>query len=725
MTQWPNDLVSQFLCWLWGVALAIGAVSLVVPAHAVETVTLAPRQFAPTSPAAPSQRFFSDARRLAASTTPDWKATDTDLSAWGPALIFPLLDRDAPKDAVLSLAAPLEEPAPAPTLLFRTIGLYAAKSRLPFTRTPTLMRAINRNLGLIGRAARDLDTLAAAGPELRDWSSIGVGAWVAYLDLLYRDYGDVGAPGATRWNAEGLRMLEGLMQQEALADGKGFRRNPREDELSLWPSALMIYALVKAYENEEAVKYEAAAIAAAAAVERLHAENGSYFSTAARTHADTRANAYLAGALLLLAKDTGDPVYRERAAGIIRWLTSESGAGVVAHDAKINSHVAYLILLIDSLATRPYENVLGRRPMRVTAELGAASARSVAEMIARLRPDDFRYRNMFDAVFRTLFEHVPQAAGDFAYDYGDSPGYAASVLLTAGDATVAPQIVAREERLLSWPRPRTFDEMAFGTGALFAALDHDKVIDAAAAATALRRYLCLSGGIAFADRYYLDWLDWFTGGGGYEYGPTVLGAQIASTHLHYAERFPGQNVGWWLRPLQLGRALLEGANAAAWDAERHIYRARPGSDAVRLLPNAMMILDLLQAHQVTGEAAYRERAEEVARGLDALWDGKRGGYFASSEQMGDAAYESLSTNSYAALAFVRLYDTTKDPGYRERALAVFDFISRDLYADGVVYHHLYRGHRCAGDIWCVGCNWRILAELMELATVQDKVKTQR
>jgi hypothetical protein len=64
---------------------------------------------------------------------------------------------------------------------------------------------------------------------------------------------------------------------------------------------------------------------------------------------------------------------------------------------------------------------------------------------------------------------------------------------------------------------------------------------------------------------------------------------------------------------------------------------------------------------------------------------------------------------------LRLYETTGDPAYRKRALAVFDFISRDLYADGVVYHHLYRGRRAAGDIWCVGCNWRVLAELTELA----------
>jgi hypothetical protein len=707
--------MTQFHRCLWGLALALST-SLMTPAHAVETVALAARQFAPTSPAAPFQRFVSDARRFAALTTTAWKATDTDLSAWGPALIFPLLDRNVSEDTVLDLVAPIQDSAAAPILLFRTIGLYAAKSRVPFADAPMLMSAINRNLRLIQRAARHLETFAADGTDLHDWGPIGVGAWVAYLELLYRDYGDLGALGATQWNADGLHLLAGLLQRGQLPDSKGFRQRPHEGELSLWPSALMIYALVKAYENEELVEYETAAVAAAAAVETLRADNGSYFSTAARTHADARANAYLAGALLLLAKDTGDPVYRDRALGILRWLTSESAAGALARDAAIGLHAAYVILLSDSLATQPYENLLGRRPMQLTPELSTASA--VDQMLAHLRPPDFQYRSMFDAVFRTLFLHAPQAHGDFAYDYGDSPGYAASVLLNAGDVTIAPQILAREERLLSWPRARNFHEMAFGARALFAALDHPKEVDAAAAASALRRYLWLSGAVALADRYYLDWLDWFTGGAGYGYGPTVLGAQIASTHLHYAGRFPGQNAGWWLQPLQLGRALIEGANAAAWDAERHIYRARSGSDEISLLPNALMILDLVQAHQITGEAAFRKRAEEVAHGLDALWDDKRGAYFASSGQIGAAAYESLSTNTYAALAFLRLYGTTRDPTYRARALAVFDFISRDLYADDVVYHHLHRGRRSAGDIWCVGCNWRLLAALTELANTK-------
>jgi len=692
---------------------SIVLLAVVHPAPADETVTLAQRQFASGSPAAPFQSFFGDARRLAASTTPAWSSTDGDLSAWGPAVIFPLLGQGVSGQTVLGLAAPMEAEGTAPLLLFRTLGLYAAKSRVPFTETPTLGTAVRRNLRTLERATRDLDALTA-GKDLAPWGSIGAGAWMAYLQLLYRDYFELEDAGAGRWNAGGARIVDELLVRGRLPDG-GFRRDPRDDALSLWPTALVIYALVKAYENQELVQYESAAVAAAATLDTLRDKDGSYFSTPAKAERDPRANAYVAGALLLLFKDTGDVQYRDRASATLRWLTTGAGAAASARDAALASHVAYLTMLLDSLATQPYENILGRRPMRLTGELDSPSAKAVDAMAAQLRPADFRYRELFDAVLHTLVERVPRAAGDIAYDYGDAPGYAANVLLDGGDKTIAPQIVQRQERLLAWPRPRDFDEISFGAGALVAAHEHPDGVTAAAAEQSLRRYLLLSGGLAMADRYYMDWLDWFTNGGGFEYGPTVIGAEIATTQLRYAEIFPDQRIGWFLQPLQVGRALVDGADRSAWDTTRHLYRARPQSDTIWLLPNAMMIIDLLQAHSVTHEESYLVRAEEVAGGLDALWDESRGAYFASSEQMGGNAYESLSTNSYSGLALLRLATATGKPAYRDRALRIFDFINRDLYAGGVLYHHLSHGRRATGDIWCSGCNWRVLSELAELA----------
>ena len=700
-----------------GVAIYVTAALLAVgqPARADETVTLAQRVFGAGSPAAQFQLCFTAARRLAASTTPAWNSADGDLSAWGPALIFPLLGQGVATETVLGLAGPLEAEGTAPLLLFRTLGLYAAKSRVPFTGTPTLRKAVSRNLRTIERATRDLESFTAS-KDLAGWGSIGAGAWLAYLELLYRDYFALEDAGAARWNADGIRVVDELLARGRLPNG-GFRRDPRDEELSLWPTALAIEALVKAYENEELVKYESAAIAAVAALASLRAEDGIYFSSPAKTEKDARANAYLAGALLLLFKDTGDVQYRDRAVAILRWLTTGAGATACSGDAALSSHVAHVTMLLDSLATQSYENILGRRPMRLSVELGAPSAKAVDAMGAQLRPPAFRYRELFDAVLHTLVERVPQVKGDVGYDYGDAPGYAAGALLDGGDKTIAPSIVQREERLLVRPRPRDFDEISFGAGALFAAHDHPDVVDAVAAAQSLRRYVVLSGGLAIADRYYLDWLDWLTSGGGFAYGPTILGAQIATMQLRYAGIFPAQSVGWFVRPLQVGRALIDGADRMAWDPARHVYRARPGADSVALLPNAMMIIDLLQAHAAARDAAYLARAEEAAGGLDALWDDQRGAYFASSEQMGDNAYESLSTNSYAALAFLRLSQAAEKRAYLDRALRVFDFINRDLYAGGVVYHHLYRGRRASGDIWCTGCTWRVRSELAELGHV--------
>ncbi len=684
-----------------------------LPVYADETVTLAQRPFGSVAPAAQFERFFLDARRLAAATTPAWSSAEGDLSAWGPAVIFPLLGPGVPSPMVLGLAHPLESEGTAPALLFRTLGLYAAKSRLPFAETPTLMRTVRRNLRTIERATRDLDAFTS-GKDLSGWGSIGAGAWLAYLELLYRDYFEVADADAARWNHDGVRIVEQLLIRGLLPDG-GFRRDPRDEQLTLWPTALAIYALVKAYENEELVKYETAAIAAVAALDALRAGDGSYHTTTEKAQQDARANAYLAGALLLLFKDTGDTQYRDRAVAILRWLTSGGGAAASARDAALSSHIAYLAMLLDSLATQPFENMLGRRPMRLSVELGAPATKTVEDIAARLRPADFRYRALFDGVLHTLVERLPPAAGDVAYDYGDGPGYAASVLLSGADRTFAPQLVRRQVHLLAWPRPQNFDEIAFGADALFAAHDYPDAVDAVAVGTALRRYLLLSGGLALADRSYPDWLDWLTNGGGFEYGPTVIGAQIASAQLRFAERFPNEKVAWFLQPLQIGRALIDGADRSAWDAARHVYRARPGTDSIWLLPNAMMINDLLQAHRLTNEASYLARAEEVAGGLDVLWDDQRGAYFASSDQMGDSAYQSLSTNSYAARALLRLHQATRKSSYRDRALRVFDFINRDLYSSGIIYHHLYRGRRATGDIWCTGCNWRVLSYLAELA----------
>ena len=677
-------------------------------ARADQTVSLAARDFAPASSAASFRDAFGSARRRAADTTAVWSSASDDLSAWGPALIFPLLGAGLSSETVQALAAPLEGTDPAPKLVWRTLGLYAAKSRVPFDDTPALLAAVNRNLRTINRAARDIDAFVDT-PDLKPWGTVGLSAWVAYLNLLFRDYWDLGDPGAESWNADGLKLVDDLLTRTLLPDGKGFRAELRSDELKLWPTALMLYALIKAYENEELVKYETAAIEAAQALEPLRGGDGAYFSTADRAAIDPHANAYLAGALLLLAKDTGDAEYQQRARAIIRWLASGPGAAWLARDAGLETHLGYLILLADSLATQPFENLIGRRAMRT----GVAPA---LPDLTSLRPNDFRYRNMFDGLLGTLLYRVPRARGDFAYDYGDAPGYAAEILIAAGRVEPAREVLARAHALLAWPRARDLDEMAFGAHGFYAALDRPDVLPREESEAALRRVTLFSGALAMMDRYDMDLIDWLTGGGGFDYGPTVIAAQIAELQLEFVHAFPQQRIAWMIHPLAIGRALVDTADAVVWDESHRIYRSRPSDDAVRLLPNAMMVLALLQLHGITGEPGYLERAESAIEGLTPLWNSQSGGYFASSEQVGRDGYLSLSTNSYAALALHRLAVATGKPMYETRANAVLEFIQRDLYADGIAYHHVYRGRRSAGDVWCTGCNWRVLSVLREVAS---------
>src|SRR6185295_1532719 len=94
-------------CYVLRFAILL-ALSSAVPAGGDETVTLAKQVFAPASPAAEFSSFLTDARQLAASTTPAWTGAEGDLSAWGPALIMTLLEAGASTQTVAGLGVPLE-----------------------------------------------------------------------------------------------------------------------------------------------------------------------------------------------------------------------------------------------------------------------------------------------------------------------------------------------------------------------------------------------------------------------------------------------------------------------------------------------------------------------------------------------------------------------------------------------------------------------------------------
>ena len=54
---------------------------------------------------------------------------------------------------------------------------------------------------------------------------------------------------------------------------------------------------------------------------------------------------------------------------------------------------------------------------------------------------------------------------------------------------------------------------------------------------------------------------------------------------------------------------------------------------------------------------------------------------------------------------------TGEEAYVDKAREVMAFLMEDLYQEGIVYHHVYKGAACRGDIWCPGCNFRLLVYL--------------
>jgi uncharacterized protein YyaL (SSP411 family) len=196
----------------------------------------------------------------------------------------------------------------------------------------------------------------------------------------------------------------------------------------------------------------------------------------------------------------------------------------------------------------------------------------------------------------------------------------------------------------------------------------------------------------------------------------VINAQIAALHAAAAPRFEGQPIGYLVDPASTAHRLIQGVDREVWSDSQQVYLARVKGGGAELLPNAMMIIALVRLAQLTHDSSLLERAEQVVGGLQVLWDEERGAYAATQDRRGVDGYFSLSTNTYAAEALFALAAARDEIDHRRRARQILRFILRDLYADGVLYHHVDHGRRAAGDIWCSGCNWRTVRLVASLGT---------
>jgi hypothetical protein len=574
-------------------------------------------------------------------------------------------------------------PAASADEALRVLRLYVRQAERPFEPDLALRDAVIEGLERVVEEARGADR-----------QPVFATARAAWLHLLFRNHWDLD-PEAPAVNATGLALLEETLTRGRSADG-AFAAGWTGAAPSRPATAMGALALAQAYENEELVRFEDAAVAAAGVLGEV---------PGADTAEDRWAEAILATALLVLHKNSGDPAQRAAAERILSRLAGAAGDEATAVQLAIARGMRA------RLAGGGPGPVFGFRPLRPAPATPPALPEDVRRSLAALA--DPRLAEMFERVYGTLVDRLPRGAGDFAWDYGDSPGYAAEVLLATGRRELVGEIAVRERSLVARPTPARLTEISFGVDALAAASGDADPTRARPAEAAWRRAVVVGALLSILDRHYLDRLDAWTGGAGYEYGATTLSAQLALTQLGFATRRPGQTLlAGLVDPARIGARVAEECERLAWSPERRLYRSGIDRDDPSLLSNATMILLLLRLHE-RGDTGALARAEQVAAGLDALWNPERGAYFATLAARDDGGYTSLSSSSYALLALLRLHRAGGAPVHLERARAIAEFIRRDLHADGVLYHHLHRGRAAAGDLWCPGCGWRVLAILLE------------
>jgi hypothetical protein len=576
------------------------------------------------------------------------------------------------------------------------------------------------------------DRLAAEGGFYLPGGSSALGptaltALLAWGNLLYRDYWDWPGPSRTAYPGVGLDLLEAA-RENAWDEDKGYyRASPGDHNLDMLANGWMLVALNKAFENEELVRYQEDGEKSIEALEGLwDDEGGGYFCPAAPLgrRKTLRENNASATALLMMYKSFGHPEYLDRARRVLGFAARdllrdgrlfsvvEEGAIVQAEGWSVseNFHFLYNASIEQSLSEEACANLLGRRPMTCEGhELpgGHAPGRS------RLR-----YGEEMDAILETLLYKVPWQDGDILYDYGDMPGYASWLLFNLARETGEPEYAERATavadrivRLIHEDLVYHLSEISFGVFSLYAAKSYyggtrpvyEEELD---------RVLGLAAFLARMDGYYLDLVDRMTGGGSYGYGATTLTAQVA--YLLFLSRYhPPQG----FRPIwddypEAALQMVEAAGREAWDEGGGYYYKSPAEREISLLADGYMVYALVEAYRYTGEAKYLDRAGRVVAALERLLGAPLGnGFYALPPAIPSLGYQSLSSSSYGFKACALLYQETGDESYLDKAREVMAFLMEDLYRDGVVYHHVYKGAACSGDVWCPGCNFRILAYL--------------
>jgi hypothetical protein len=326
-----------------------------------------------------------------------------------------------------------------------------------------------------------------------------------------------------------------------------------------------------------------------------------------------------------------------------------------------------------------------------------------------------QFGEMFLVVLNHLIDEESATDGDWDGDFGDATAYAPPVLIEYGlysdnaDLVAAGQATVDHELALiegfSWDQWELLHEMVVGVAGLIEvqALQPDPRIPAALDDL----FTTLVDPLMEGFGYYIP-ADQVPVGGGY--GSTALTALVAGLFLQYVMLVdPGDE-----ERLALALTIIEAIREQAWHEDGY-FRHDPTSTTLKLYPNAAMIWVLASAHSATGgQGDYLEQAEALVDALEPLYL-ESDGVYAYADDVQYDGYMSLSSNNYLSMAFTALCEASGDCTHLDRAVEAMDFAQRELYEDGIVYHHWQLGDRA--DTYCTGCNFQLLYVLLKMGVV--------
>jgi len=169
--------------------------------------------------------------------------------------------------------------------------------------------------------------------------------------------------------------------------------------------------------------------------------------------------------------------------------------------------------------------------------------------------------------------------------------------------------------------------------------------------------------------------------------------------------------------------MLDAARKKAYDHEGPRFLFSPGEKRAFCYPNPLFCLGLTILHRITGQSSALTEAEGIFDWMfKNLRDDKKGGYwtpYTNILRKKEYAFnlKSLSAQNYILFACIYLYDATGKEIYLKEIKSLLDFIERDLYYGGIIWHDIEDGKRAdlsSPEPYCIGCNLMTMYLLTEI-----------